>query len=267
MFRRMKEVLFCLFLFPAAVLATTVLGDTPPEPAGLTLVPNTVSIGLLYEEGRVTVTGTLPEKCEAALVVQGEDHETKMSIRGRKVGLWMAVGTATFERVPSFYQCLTTRPVDQIAGPDALRENGLNEARIKERMRVEVDADEAKYGREPQEWKDEFVFFMERKGLFSFQDDALRVTPGQEGTEEVRGEILLPALTPEGRYRVTLIGFRDGVPVARVEGTLAVNLVGAVAFLRDLAMKHGWTYGIVAVMVALTAGMGVGMIIPSRGGH
>jgi uncharacterized protein (TIGR02186 family) len=267
MFRRMRNVLLCLFLCSTVLPASPAPGETTGQAPGLTLVPNAIPIGLFYHEGSVAVTGTLPRGYEPALVVQGEDRESRMSIRGRNYGLWMGVGTATFEQVPSFYQCLTARPVDRIAEPGAARENGLTEEQIKERMRVDVVAAEANVRDNIQEWKDEFVCFMEQNGLFGFREDALRVTPGPAGMEEIRGEILLPARAPEGRYRVTLIGFRDGVPEARVEETLTVNMVGAVGFLRDLAVKHGWIYGLVAVLVALTAGLGVGAIIPSRGGH
>ncbi|MGW8323568.1 MAG: TIGR02186 family protein [Thermodesulfobacteriota bacterium] len=37
-------------------------------------------------------------------------------------------------------------------------------------------------------------------------------------------------------------------------------------FLRDLAFQHGWIYGIVAVIVALLAGFGVGALMPSKDG-
>ena len=84
---------------------------------------------------------------------------------------------------------------------------------------------------------------------------------------KVSGEVVIPARAPVGSYRAVLLATKDGVPVARVEEALSVDLMPPVAFLRRLAMEHGWTYGIVAVIVALGAGLGVGVISPSKGAH
>ncbi|MGW8323542.1 MAG: TIGR02186 family protein [Thermodesulfobacteriota bacterium] len=233
----------------------------------LYLVPNAIHIGLFFEQGRVTVQGTLPEGCEPALIVRGEDQEEQMSIRGRRLGLWMTVGTATFRGAPTFYQCLTSKPISEMVSEKTGFENGLGFEKIKSEIDLELEHEAGAGEKEDRSWKDEFIQFKKESGLYSVEEGAVRVVGSRGGTEKVQGEIVLPARSPEGLYRVTLIGFRDGLPVARVEETLSVALRGPVEFLRDLAMEHGWIYGIMAVIVALTAGFGVGVLMPSRGAH
>ena len=155
-----------------------------------------------------------------------------------------------------------------LQGPDMaklLREIGFE--KVKDEMRLELEHEAGEGAGENRSWKDEFIKFKKESGLYSMEEGSLRVVVGRGGSEKVQGEIVLPARSPEGLYRVILIGFRDGLPVTQVEETLSVALVGPVAFLRDLAMEHGWIYGIMAVIVALTAGFGVGFLIPAKGAH
>jgi hypothetical protein len=188
-----------------------------------------------------------------------------MSIRGKRFGLWMAVGTAVFENAPAFYQCLTSKPIAGIASPETALEDGLGYEKVKEEMELEVEKDGSN-AEDEGVWKDEFVRFKESTGVFSVEESALTVASGRGGMERIEGEIILPARSPEGSYRVTLLGFKDGNLVARVEETLSIHLENSVGFLRDLAFQHGWIYGFVAVIVALLAGFGVGALMPSKGG-
>jgi uncharacterized protein (TIGR02186 family) len=231
----------------------------------LLLVPETVPIGLFFHHGKVSVKGTLPEGCDGAVIVQAPNQEMKMSIRGKRFGLWMAVGTAVFENAPAFYQCLTSKPIAGIASPEAALENGLGFEKLKEEMKLEVEKDGSK-DEDEGVWKDEFVRFKESTGVFSVEEGALTIATSRGDTERIEGEIILPARSPEGSYRVTLLGFKDGNLVTRVEETLSIHLESSVGFLRDLAFQHGWIYGIVAVIVALLAGFGVGALMPSKDG-
>ena len=231
----------------------------------LLLVPETVPIGLFFHHGKVSVKGTLPEGCDGAVIVQAPNQEFKMSIRGKRFGLWMAVGTAVFENAPAFYQCLTSKPIAGLASPETAMEDGLGYEKVKEEMELEVEKDGSK-AEDEGIWKDEFVRFKESTGVFSVEEGALTVASGRGGMERIDGEIILPARSPEGSYRVTLLGFKDGNLVTRVEETLSIHLENSVGFLRDLAFQHGWIYGIVAVIVALLAGFGVGALMPSKGG-
>ena len=59
----------------------------------------------------------------------------------------------------------------------------------------------------------------------------------------------------------------DYVVIARAEQPLAVNLVGFPALLSRLAFGHSLLYGILATLIALLAGLGIGLIFQSRGAH
>jgi hypothetical protein len=252
-----------------AVLALPSKGTQGQDSSYLTLnlVPHAVRIGFFFSEGRLSVRGTLPAGCDAVLIIRGPQQEREMHVQGKKLGLWMTVGTATFKNVPALYQCFTSGAAQEIMSRETAAAEGAGFQRLKEEMevRVEVGGVEQQIG--VRRWKDEFVAFEQSRGLFYLGESELEVRDGEDGLKKVSGEIVIPARSPVGSYRAVLLALKEGVPVARVEETLSVDLIPPVAFLRRLAMENGWTYGIVAVIAALGAGLGVGAITPSKGSH
>ncbi len=239
----------------------------PPAYATLDVVPSSLQIGFFFHEAKISLRGTLPPGCDAALILRGPNRESEMHVRGRKLGLWMAVGSATFKNAPAFYQCLTSSPIDRMipGGPDASGEVGFQ--KVKEAMEVEIELGSAKEEAGKETWKDEFIAFQESRGLYHLGESELEIAGDGNGPVRVSGEIILPARSPVGPYRAILIGLRDGVEVARIEEPLSVELMPSVAFFHRLAMEHGWIYGFVAVFAALGAGLGVGAIFQSKGAH
>jgi len=233
----------------------------------LNLVPHAVQIGFFFSGGKLSVRGTLPAGCDAVLIIRGPQQEREMHVQGKKLGLWMTVGTATLMNVPALYQCFTSGPTQKIMSRETATAEGVGFQRLKEEMEVRVEVDGVEQQSGLGRWKDEFVEFEQSRGLFYLGESELEVRDGQDGLKKVSGEIVIPARSPVGSYRAVLLAFKEGVPVARVEETLSVDLMPPVAFLRRLAMEHGWTYGFVAVIAALGAGLGVGAITPSKGAH
>ncbi len=267
---------FCLFTLPpgpgvsSAGIAPPAPNLAPPQaPSYVTLdmVPSSIQIGFFFHEAKISLRGTLPSGCDAALILRGPNQESEMHVRGKKLGLWMAVGSATFKNAPAFYQCLTSRPIEKLirSGTDVAGEVGFQG--VKESMEVEVELKGVEQETGEGAWKDEFVAFQASRGLYYLGESELDIADEGDGLERVSGEIVLPARSPVGSYRAVLLALRDGVEVARIEEPLSVELMPPVAFFSRLAMEHGWIYGFVAVFVALGAGLGVGAIFQSKGAH
>jgi hypothetical protein len=237
------------------------------SPLTLNLVPHAVQIGFFFSGGKLSVRGTLPAGCDAVLIIRGPQQEREMHVQGKKLGLWMTVGTATFKNVPTLYQCFTSGPAAEIMSRETATAEGANFQRLKEEMEVRVEVAGVEQDMGVGGWKDEIVEFEQSRGLFYLGESELEVRDGEDGVMKISGQIVVPARSPVGSYRAVLLALREGVPVARVEETLSVDLMPPVAFLRRLAMEHGWTYGIVAVIAALGAGLGVGAVTPSKGAH
>jgi uncharacterized protein (TIGR02186 family) len=248
---------------PAADPALTAPAAAKAAP-GLPLLlvePGKIGVGFWYRHAEVTVRAVLPAGCDAALIVVGPEREREMNVKGRSMGLWMTVGKARFSKVPAFYKYLTTRPLNQMVSPEVADANLLGYDALNRLITVTSDVGD------PQTHKREYLGLMEGQGLFENGEGALKVTRSNHDSTEVEGQVVLPDLAPQGEYRVIVLAIKEGVLQARTEKGLTVELGGGPAFIHRLAFQHGWWYGIIAVVVALAAGLGVGLIFPSGGGH
>ena len=66
---------------------------------------------------------------------------------------------------------------------------------------------------------------------------------------------------------VKLDAVSNGKVIARSEQAVTVKLAGFPALLAGLAFGHSALYGILATIIALVAGLGIGLVFQSRGGH
>jgi len=55
--------------------------------------------------------------------------------------------------------------------------------------------------------------------------------------------------------------------VSSASTNVTVAMVGFPALLSDLAYKHGATYGIIAVVIAIVTGFAMGFLFKGGGGH
>ncbi len=235
--------------------------------ATVRLDPERVEMGLFFYEGHVAVEGRLPRDFDAAVIVRGRDEQMTMSLRGRRLGLWMTVGSAEFDHVPAFYQVLTSKPLSAMAAKDPGARADLGFDTVKQAFGMRIESSDTSDEVSGKDWKGELVKYMKKRGLYAIHERALEILPEDGGMETVRGDILVPARAPDGRYDVALLGFSHGAAVLRAHASFTVRQVGTVAFLRNLAFEHGWLYGIMAVVIALASGLGVGALMPSKGGR
>jgi len=66
---------------------------------------------------------------------------------------------------------------------------------------------------------------------------------------------------------VEAVALRGGAVVARSSRQTSVQLTGAPKMLDDLAFDHGALYGVLATIIALLAGLAVGLVFQSKGAH
>ena len=76
----------------------------------------------------------------------------------------------------------------------------------------------------------------------------------------------LPSAVPPGEYEVELFCFKAGELIARSSAPLIVERSGLPKLMTDLAFNHAAAYGVLAIVVAMTVGIIMGVIFRSRGG-
>jgi hypothetical protein len=107
----------------------------------------------------------------------------------------------------------------------------------------------------------------QKEGLYREMFGNISYASAVDGQKTFSAKIPIPSRLTSGAYTVEVDAIRNGEVVARAEQPLTVNLVGFPALLSQLAFGHSALYGILATLIALLAGLGIGLIFQSRGAH
>jgi uncharacterized protein (TIGR02186 family) len=230
-----------------SAVAETAQAAVPSIP--LTVEPTRVDIGLLYSGADVSVSAETEPGTEVAVLLEGPPTELVMREQARRWGLfWAPAGEVSFREVPSLYLLRTTIEPGELAPSRVLDELGIGYASLEKGLGGESRPDLAR----------ELIALKESEGLFSSA-----VVPDEDASSVVHMVVHVPTRAPATSYTVRLFAFRDQRLVGRGEGTLDLRQAGFVAFVSLLARAHGLAYGIFAVVVAVAAGLLVGLLFGS----
>ena len=192
--------------------------------------------------GRYDIVATVTGPRET-LVVRRKD---------RVVGIWVNVDSRTFVQVPSYLAVLATRPVDEIAGVDALRRLQLGLRRTL--LPQQIGPDMADTPRDDP-FRTAFLRLKQSHGLYVEATNLEFVTPIL-----YRGSIPLPASAPVGRYDVEVKLFADGALVARGGDNFEIAKFGFEQFIASSAINHSLLYGLATAAMALLTGWAASVI-------
>ena len=74
----------------------------------------------------------------------------------------------------------------------------------------------------------------------------------------------MPPKLPPGTYTIKLIAIKDSRIIENISSTLNVRFEGLPKLISFLAFRHATMYGVVATLIAIMAGLLMGMVF--RGG-
>lgn len=245
----------CLLLMGGVVCLGFASQATAQE---LQVVPAAVTIGTFFSGARIMISSDIPQGCGAVLEVIGKKVREELMRKGRRWDVWMNEGELDIDGVPCLYVVMSSdrnllmgENQDPRWGYEALRKKATFRGRLK--------------GKEMPEFFREFVLLKEDHGLYGTFPGALRITPSAGSRSRVYGEVDLPSRVPTGIYKVCLTVIRDGRPVEQKSVPFEVTMVGLPAFLASLASTHEVLYGLVAVALAVGAGIFSGYLFGGRG--
>ncbi len=226
--------------------------------------PSRIAMGTTYNGCEVFVSGLLPKDAEILIRVRGKQGEAHFKKKGKALGLlWMNMGTVEMDHVPVM---MLLAPSDELARMmekqgDSWRSLGLGFDALKQEIAIAPDSED----------KDmiigELLKLKQREGLYDIQKSAIRYE--EQGVDKAFHAVIhFPSALTPAAYSLETFAIRDGNVIARDSRTIEAKMVGWPAFLAGLAFQHGLLYGILAVLVALAAGLFIGYIFRGdSGGH
>ena len=181
---------------------------------------------------------------DVIMTVQGPNRPIVVRKKERIAGLWMNGPSKTFPSVPGFYAVLASRPFRAIAPDETLQKLGIGFSNLDF---ARTPAGEPSNNR----FRANLIRLQTENLLFQESDDAVKFL----GRSLFRGAIDLPVNVPIGRYTTQVYLFRDGKLLSQSQSSLEVHKVGFERVVYTLAFSYPLAYGLLAVLMAVSAGL------------
>lgn len=253
MLKRMGTGVFLAVLCLAGLCGSSAAAT----PSSLELKPNQVTIGATYNGTTVAVNGTIPADAQVAIEMVGKPEEIELLKKEHVFGvLWMNNGTITMANMPELYLLYTPAGLSV----EQLNRLDLGFKALKQRAKIEPDP-----GDERDKWVEEFFKLKDKEDLYVVSETAVEYQP--EGSRRAfHCDLHLPSGIRWGHYKVNALVIRNNQVYQKVSEPLEVKVTGLPAFMQSMAYNHAVLYGVLATVIAITAGLLISFIFRGEGG-
>jgi uncharacterized protein (TIGR02186 family) len=240
-------VIRALFLAAIVLLAS---GPARAQALIADLSSHLIAITTGFAGTELLLFGATEGEGDVVVIVRGPDGETSVRRKARVAGIWINRDELRFSGVPTFYRIASSRPLADFV-PLALRQRhqiGVDFLRLHPQR--EVGPEEAAAFRAGMVRNKEAQKLYEPEvGRVSFL-----------GARLFRTRIVFPANVPTGNYSVEVLLIRGGQVIAAQTTPMFVSKVGFGADIYDFAHQWAALYGLIAILLAVSAGWAAGLI-------
>ncbi len=225
------------------------------------VTPGTIPISLGYHGTKVTISGDGLDANDLIIQIHSPPGEEHLKYKGKAGGIfWMKLGTMTFENVPGVYLVYSTQDTHKLLSPETCEELSIGFDALKKKAVIKSDLKDLDRDR----WLKEYMKFKEEEHVYLEKTGVIKIDPASHA---YTAEIDWPFEAPPGEYNVEVFAIQNGKVVDKAEAKLKDMRVGVEELLSHMAFEKPALYGIIALVVAIVAGFGVGMVFKGGGGH
>jgi len=249
-----SKIYFLLIMFNFSFLSASHAGEL-----AVSSIPEQIYITLKYAGEKITLFGESEEGAHIIVKMTSmEDEKLKLSKKGKRGIFWINVKSLEIVNVPSIYLVHTSGKMSDIP-KDIQRRIGADKdySTVKSMARTNPEDPETKI------FIDGYVKLKEEQGLYAIREDSVKIIKGRL----FKSEFFMPSHVPVGSYRVDSYAVKENTLIASGSAEIKLGKVGIESWVTDLAMENGLFYGIMSVMIALLAGIGVGFIFKGGPSH
>jgi uncharacterized protein (TIGR02186 family) len=180
---------------------------------------------------------------DVVVVVRGPDADMTVRRKARIAGLWINRDQMKFGGMPAYYFIASSRPLAKVASSQTLDRYQLGLAHVTPLTMSTHHPDKA----EP--FRIAAIGERARDGLYAETENVEFLSYSL-----FRVRIPIPATAPRGEYTVEAYLFRDGTVTSAQSTPLFVDQKGLERRLYRFAHTSPYTYGLSAVLMAMTIG-------------
>lgn len=228
------------------------------ESVSVKLDPETVELGTFYNGTTIKIEGTIPAGADAVIRLSGEGEELHLKRKGKVGGLlWMNVGDLTFHNAPRVFKLLTPKGITDLSGTP-VRSYGFEA--LKDRIEINPES------QDNDSLLNDFVKLKEEEEVYSISPASISYGPSAEGVKSYTGIMDVPSIMAQGVYTVETVAFQDGSIVGSATEKVTLKQAGLPEKLSEMAFGHEILYGIMSVVIAVMAGLFMGVAFKDKGG-
>lgn len=225
----------------------------------LSVNPDSINIGLGFKGGETEISGRVPQGSDVYLKLQSASGTVPLNLKAKKGPLWITAEHVQAEGVPKVCKVLSSGTVAGLS-PELSEMMDIDNKFyfVKRKARVTKKEGEKKEVLTPDsasKFLDGLVNIYKSRDLYAVEDNAVEVTGNI-----FRAKIAVPPEIPPGEAIITVFAVKDGKIIGTAQNSLSVKNAGMVGWARNEAITNGPMYGIIAVIIALIGGLGIGMI-------
>lgn len=221
------------------------------------VTPQVVQMGAFYNGTKVRVECLCEPGAKPVVVIRGSELKQIFKVKGRAGPIWVTTGKVSISGVPSVYLSMSPQAVGDFLKPEAIERYQLDLSAIRKQIKIQPPTTNQDIIRV------NYLKLKRKENSYQVINGALKMgTPGPAGVPYSAG-LYWPKKAPPGNYEVAVYECRNGSVIKEFHTTLAVERVGFPAFMALLAQDHAQVYGLLAVVVALLAGVGVDFTVAS----
>ena len=229
------------------------------------LTPEAVDIGTFFNGTEVYVSGNVSRDAEVVVRLSGMRQDVALKKKGKVLGLlWMNLGSITIHNAPTLYLVYISDDLETTARtqPDKWEDLGFGFAALKKK--VDISSAEG----DSEEIFGEFLKLKESEGLYAIEPGRVTYGEGESGGKSFEAVLQIPPRLTPGKYLVETFAVKDGSVEASTKAELQVKQVGFPALVSGLAFKRGALYGLLATIIAIAAGLLMGVLFKGeKGAH
>ncbi|MDZ4841369.1 MAG: TIGR02186 family protein [Hyphomicrobium aestuarii] len=237
---------------PAAPPPTAAtLAEPPAEAIEIDVSTRNVAITSTFSGTEIVVFGSVDNSrqqiagsgfYDIVVVVDGASTPAIVREKKRVYGIWVNADRMRFDSLPLYRAVASSRPLEEIADPAVLATNRIT---LDHYMRTPgTITRRATFGAAATRLK-------QRDGLYVSKDYGAAFL----GRSLFRAGVKLPANIPVGPLEVRVLLIKDGEVLASRVATVRLVREGLERLIYDFAYEQPFWYGILAVAIALGAGL------------
>lgn len=234
-----------LAILPLALLAA----PARAEELVADLSDHLIEVTMGFEGAELLLFGSVEEEGDVVVVVHGPWETLTIRRKDQIGGIWINRDEMTFDGVPAFYSVMTSRELGDWL-PDAVRARhqiGLDHLQLP----VEPEYAQAS-GTETGVFRSALIRRKKALGHYSEAFGEVRML----SPRLFRTDVAFPTNVPVGNYMVEVFLVKNGIVVGAQTTPLSINKTGVLAEIFFFAYDNPATYGVLAIVFAVLAGLG-----------